>query len=47
MEGFFDIFWRQLPLIDILPKMIVLLGIGALLTTISVISFRRNLLKMV
>ncbi|WP_282014592.1 ABC transporter permease [Marinifilum flexuosum] len=47
MEGFFDIFWRQLPLIDILPKMIILLGIAAVLTTISVISFRRNLLKMV
>ncbi|WP_421918949.1 ABC transporter permease [Marinifilum sp.] len=47
MEGFFDIFWRQLPLIDILPKMLILLGIGTLLTAISVISFRRNLLKMV
>jgi ABC-type Na+ efflux pump permease subunit len=47
MEGFFDIFWRQLPLIDILPKMLILLGIGAVLTIISVISFKRNLLKMV
>jgi len=47
MEGFFDIFWRQLPLIDILPKMLILLGIGAILTTIAVISFKRNLLKMV
>jgi ABC-type Na+ efflux pump permease subunit len=47
MEGFFDIFWRQLPLVDILPKMLILLGIGAVLTSISVASFRRNLLKMV
>ena len=47
MEGFFDIFWRQLPISEIYPKMLVLLGIGALLTTISVISFKRNLLKMV
>ncbi|MCT4603096.1 MAG: ABC transporter permease [Marinifilum sp.] len=47
MEGFFDIFWRQLPLVDILPKMLILLGIGAVLTSISIASFRRNLLKMV
>lgn len=47
MEGFFDIFWRQLPLSEIYPKMLVLLGIGAGLTIISVISFRRNLLKLV
>ncbi|MBL4560529.1 MAG: ABC transporter permease [Labilibaculum sp.] len=47
IEGFFDIFWRQLPLSEIYPKMLVLLGIGILLTTISVISFRRNLLKLV
>ncbi|PXY03093.1 hypothetical protein DF185_03105 [Marinifilum breve] len=47
MEGFFDIFWRQLPLIEILPKMLILLGIAAVLTSISVISFKRNLLKMV
>ena len=46
IEGFFDIFWRQLPLSEIYPKMLVLLGIGAVLTTISVISFKRNLLKM-
>ena len=47
MEGFFDIFWRQLPLSDIYPKMLILLGIGMVLTSISVISFKRNLLKMV
>lgn len=47
MEGFFDIFWRQLPLVDIYPKMLILLSIGAVLTLISVISFRRNLKKMV
>jgi ABC-type Na+ efflux pump permease subunit len=46
IEGFFDIFWRQLPLSEIYPKMLVLLGIGAVLTTISVISFKRNLVKM-
>ncbi len=47
IEGFFDIFWRQLPLSEIYPKMLVLLGIGAILTIFSVISFKRNLLKLV
>jgi len=47
IEGFFDIFWRQLPLSEIYPKMLVLLGIGIVLTSISVFSFRKNLLKLV
>ena len=46
MDGFFDIFWRQLPIIDVIPNVLVLLGIGIGLTTISVISFRRSILKM-
>jgi len=46
MDGFFDIFWRQLPIIDILPNVLVLLGIGFTLTLISVISFRKTVLKM-
>lgn len=46
MDGFFDIFWRQLPIIDIIPNVIVLLGIGVGLTAISVISFRKSILKM-
>lgn len=46
IEGFFDIFWRQLPLSEIYPKMFVLLGIGFVLTSISIISFKRNLRKM-
>jgi len=46
MDGFFDIFWRQLPIIDVLPNVLVLLGIGFGLTTISVISFRKTILRM-
>ncbi len=46
MDGFFDIFWRQLPTIDVLPNVLILLGIGFGLTTISVISFRKTILKM-
>ncbi|MFT5749559.1 MAG: ABC-2 type transport system permease protein [Ancylomarina sp.] len=46
MDGFFDIFWRQLPIIDVIPNVLILLGIGIGLTAISVISFRRSILKM-
>ncbi|MDE5421226.1 ABC transporter permease [Ancylomarina sp. DW003] len=46
MDGFFDIFWRQLPIADIIPNVLVLLGIGFGLTAISVISFRKSILKM-
>lgn len=46
MDGFFDIFWRQLPIIDVIPNVLVLLGIGIGLTAISVISFRKSILKI-
>ncbi len=47
IQGFFDIFWRNLPLKDILPKIGVLLGIGLVMTLISMRLFKKNLLKMV
>lgn len=47
IQGFFDIFWRKLPLIDILPKMFVLFLIGFIMTIISIKLFRRNILKIV
>ena len=47
IQGFYDIFWRNLPLIDILPKMGVLIGIGLVMTLISLIMFKKNLIKMV
>ena len=46
MEGFFDIFWRQLPLISILPKMGILLAIGLGMTWISTILFKRNIVAL-
>ncbi len=46
MDGFFDIFWRQLPIIDIIPNILILLGIGFGFTVVSVISFRKSILKM-
>lgn len=47
IQGFFDIFWRQLPLVDILPRLLVLTGIGAFLIFLSQLFFRRNLSKLV
>ncbi|MFD2567521.1 ABC transporter permease [Pseudotenacibaculum haliotis] len=46
IQGMFDIFWRQLSLIEILPKMGVLLGIGVFMTLISTQLFKRNILKL-
>ncbi|MBN4057958.1 ABC transporter permease [Olleya sp. AH-315-K02] len=47
IQGFYDIFWRNLPLIEILPKMGVLVGIGLVMTIISVSLFKKNVLKLV
>ncbi len=46
IEGFYDIFWRNLPLIDILPKISILLVIGLVMTLISIRLFKRNTLKL-
>jgi len=46
IEGFFDIFWRQLPLIDILPKMGILLAIGLGMTMVSTLLFKKNIIAI-
>jgi len=46
IQGFYDIFWRGLPTIDILPRVIVLLGIGLVLTLVSVNLFNRNVRQL-
>ncbi len=47
IQGFYDIFWRQLPLIDILPRILVLTGIGLAMTFISMRLFHKNVMKLV
>ena len=47
IQGFYDIFWRGLPLIEILPRIGVLTGIGLLMTLISIRLFRKNILKLI
>jgi len=46
IQGFYDIFWRNLPLIDILPKMGILLAIGSVMTLISIRLFKKNMLRL-
>jgi len=47
IQGFYDIFWRDLPLVDILPKILVLTGIGVVMTMISIRLFNKNVMKLV
>lgn len=46
IEGIFDIFWRQLPLVEILPKMGILLAIGTGMILISMLLFKRNIVNI-
>ncbi|PKV51381.1 ABC-type multidrug transport system permease subunit [Aquimarina sp. MAR_2010_214] len=46
IEGFFDIFWRQLPFITILPKMGILLAIGLGMTLVSTVLFKKNIIAI-
>jgi ABC-type Na+ efflux pump permease subunit len=46
IQGFYDIFWRMLPLSAILPKILILMGIGVVMTTVSVLLFKNRILKL-
>jgi ABC-type Na+ efflux pump permease subunit len=46
IQGFYDIFWRTLPLEAILPKILVLICIGFVLTAASVKLFKKRILKL-
>jgi len=46
IQGFYDIFWRGLPLIDILPRILVLTGIGLVMTVISVRLFKKTVISL-
>lgn len=47
IQGFYDIFWRNLEIVDMLPKIGVLVGIGLVMSIISVQLFKKNILKLV
>ncbi len=46
IQGFFDIFWRNLSLLEIMPKILILLGIGLLISIISMRLFSKNVMKL-
>ncbi len=46
IQGFYDIFWRELPINLILHKILILLSIGVFVSIFSVILFKRNIHKL-
>jgi ABC-2 type transport system permease protein len=45
IQGFYDLFWRVLPLQDILPKIVILLSIGIVMTLASTRLFKKRIMK--
>jgi ABC-type Na+ efflux pump permease subunit len=46
IQGFYDIFWRTLPLEAILPKILILMSIGIILTLASIQLFKKRIMKL-
>ena len=46
IQGFYDLFWRNLPLESILPKILVLMSIGIIMTLSSIWLFKKRIMKM-
>ncbi len=46
IQGFYDIFWRTLPLEAILPKILILMSIGVFLTLASIRLFKKRIMKL-
>jgi ABC-2 type transport system permease protein len=47
IQGFYDLFWRVLPLEDILPKILILMSIGIVLTLASIWLFKKRIMKLI
>jgi ABC-2 type transport system permease protein len=45
IQGFYDLFWRVLPLKAILPKILILTGIGVVMTLASIQLFKKRIMK--
>jgi ABC-2 type transport system permease protein len=45
IQGFYDIFWRSLPLKEILPKILVLVSFGIVVTYASILLFRKRIIN--
>jgi ABC-2 type transport system permease protein len=46
IQGFYDLFWRVLPLKEILPKIFILTGIGIFMTLSSILLFKNRIMKL-
>ena len=46
IQGFYDLFWRVLPLDEILPKILVLLSIGIVMTLASIQLFKKRIMNL-
>jgi len=46
IQGFYDIFWRTLPLKAILPKIFILMSIGIIMTSASIQLFKKRIMKL-
>jgi ABC-type Na+ efflux pump permease subunit len=46
IQGFYDVFWRLLPLEAILPKILILMSIGITMTLASILLFKKRIMKM-
>jgi len=46
IQGFYDVFWRTLPLAAILPKIFILMSIGVIMTLTSILLFKNRIMKL-
>jgi len=46
IQGFYDVFWRILPLEAILPKILILMSIGIIMTLASIQLFKKRIIKL-
>ena len=46
IQGFYDLFWRVLPLEEILPKILILMSIGIVMTLASIQLFKKRIMKL-
>jgi len=46
IQGFYDLFWRVLPLKEVLPKIIILISIGLIMTLASIQLFKKRIMKL-
>jgi ABC-2 type transport system permease protein len=46
IQGFYDIFWRTLPLNAILPKILILMSVGIIMTLASIRLFNKRIMNL-